>query len=479
MELLKNNTKEYIILGIIYTFIIVPLAYLGIVKELGIYILPAVAALPLLYFVFKKPEVWLYTSMGLFILFTRSRESDASAADYFFAIYYIGGILIWMLVQILYKREKLIRNLGDMLIILYAIGVLCNFFIANSAGVAPMDWLREATALFLVLFYFPIRHYFNDEKKLKQFMIFFALVLIIVSSLSIYSYYYALSDIQYAFQLATSDKINQMIFTVATIVGLVFALYQRKRKNEIFLFIFIGIIAVSLILTFSRTFWLIVMMMCVVLFIYLPIKKKATMFKVGLVLFAMAVASFFLLLGDKTEMISTLIEKRLSSTSSGSKDESLQARFVEWDYALREIQKYPLGGKGMGSKVHFYNILLGQTFHTLNIHNGYIYLCYKLGIPLALVYLSFFMFYTLKAFQLSIRKSNLFFKALSIACFLGFLSVWIANTTSMQFVYRDGYFAIFLLIAFTSVADYNINPPKRKENPSITDNNLPEEIENT
>ncbi|MEI6090181.1 MAG: O-antigen ligase family protein [bacterium] len=479
MKLLTNNAKEYIILGLIYTLIIIPLAYFGIIMGMGIYILPAVAALPLLYFVFKKPQVWLYTSMFLFIFFTRSREAEASPFDYFFAIYYIGGLLLWILGQLLYKREKLVRNYGDMFILLYSIGVLLNFFIAYSAGVDPMNWLREATTLFLVLFYFPIRHYFYDEQKLKPFMIFFGVVLIIISCISIYTYYLALSDIQYAFQLASSDKINQMIFTVGVIFGLVFTFYQKKRKNEIYLLIFIGFIGVSLILTFSRTFWLIVILMSVVLFLYLPVKKKTAMFKVGMALIVLGVLSFFLLLGDNTEMISTLLEKRISSASSGTKDESLQARFVEWDYALGEIQKYPLGGKGMGNKVHFYNILVSQTFHTLNIHNGYIFFCFKLGIPMALVYLSFFLFYTFKAFFLSLRKSSLFFKALSIACFLGFISVLIANTTSMQFVYRDGHFTIFLLIAFTSIADYNINSPKRRENLIETNNILPDEANNT
>lgn len=472
----KNNTKEYVILSVIYTLVIIPLIYFGLFEDLGIYILPAVAALPLLYFVFKKPEVWLYTSMGLFVFFTRSREADASALDYFFAIYYVGGLLLWIFGQILYKRGKLVRNYGDMFILLFAIGVLFNFFIAYSADVDPMNWLREATSLYLVLFYFPIRHYFYDEKKLKPFMIFFAFVLIIISCLSIDSYYRALSDIQYAYQLATSEKINQLIYTVAIVFGLVFTFYQQKRKNEVYLLITIGLLVISLLLTFSRTFWLLVIMMSAVLFLYLPIKKKVSMFKVGIVLIVLGVFSFYLLLGDNTEMISTMMEKRLSSSASGSKDESLRSRFVEWDYVIGEIQKYPLGGKGMGNKVHFYNILTSYTFHTHNIHNGYLYFCYKLGIPMALLYLSCLIYYAFKAFFLSLRKSNLFFKALSIASFLGFITVFIANTTSAAFVYREGYFTVFLLITFTSIAEYNINPPKIKKTLIETNNTSSEEI---
>jgi len=479
MELLKKSTKEYIILGIIYTFIIIPLAYFGIVKDMGIYILPALAALPLFYFIFKKPEVWLYTSMGLFVIFTRSRDADASASDYFFAIYYIGGIIIWIFWQVLVKREKIVRNYADMFILFFALCLIGNFFIAYSADVEPMSWSREGSMLFLTLFYFPIRHYFNTEDKLKPFMVFIAISLIVISAITIFSYYYALGDMQYAFQLANADKINQMIFTVAILFGLVFVFYQSKRWSELFILIFIGIVAIALILTFSRTFWLIVILMVALLFIYLPNKKKISMFKVGIVLITLALLSFFLLLGNKTALISTLLEKRLSSTSSGVKDESLRSRYVEWDYVIGEIQKYPLAGKGMGNKVQFYNILYGKTYHTLNIHNGYLFLCYKLGIPMALLYLSFLLYYTLKALFLSLRKSNLFFKALSIACFLGLLSVWIANSTSAQFVYRDGYFTVFLLIAFTSVADYNINSAKNNEKLSVLGNNLPEEIEHT
>jgi hypothetical protein len=284
---------------------------------------------------------------------------------------------------------------------------------------------------------------------------------------------------EYAYQLASGDKINQMIFCVAIIFGLVFTFYQTKRSREFFLIVFIGIIAIALILTFSRTFWIIVLIMAGVLFMYLPIKKKTTMLKFGPILIALAVTSFFLLLGDKTKMISILIEKRFTSSASGTKDESVQARFVEWDYAKKEIMKYPFSGKGMGSKVHFYNILTGTTYDTQTIHNGYIFLCYRLGIPMALLYLSFLLYYTFKAFFLTLRRSNLFFKALSIACFLGLLSVWIANFTSAQFVYRDGYFTVFLLIAFTSIADYNINSPKNNEELIVLGNNLPQGIEHT
>jgi hypothetical protein len=462
MELLKKNAKEYIILGLIYACLIVPLIYFGIVKELGIFVLPAIVAIPLFYFIFKKPEVWLYTSMGLFVLFTRSRDAEASPVDYFFAIYYIGGIILWILWQVLIKRQKIIRNYADMFIIFFSLCLIGNFFVSYIADVEPIKWLREASFLCIILFYFPIRHYFNTEKKLKPFLIFFAFTLIVAAAIGIYSYYNALSDMEYAFELSYADKINQMIFSVAIVFGLVYAFFQRKSLNQWLLISFIGIIAVALILTFSRTFWLIDLVMAVLLFFYLTFKKKIEMFKIAAVLFVFAIAGFVFMLGDKTQLIYSLLETRFTSSAAGAKDESMQARLVEWKYELGEIQKYPFSGKGMGSKVHFFNILTGTTYHTPTIHNGYIYLCYRLGIPMALLYLSFLIFYTIKAFSLSIRRSNPFFRALSIACFLGFLSVIIANVTSAQFAYRDGIFTIFLLVALTSTADDNINSKNNK-----------------
>jgi hypothetical protein len=46
----------------------------------------------------------------------------------------------------------------------------------------------------------------------------------------------------------------------------------------------------------------------------------------------------------------------------------------------------------------------------------------------------------------------------------------------MQFVYRDGHFTIFLLLAFTSIADANINTPKIKKSLIETNNTTSEEI---
>ncbi|OYT15773.1 MAG: hypothetical protein B7C24_11285 [Bacteroidetes bacterium 4572_77] len=355
---------------------------------LGIYILPVVVAMPVAFFVIKYPKLWIYVVIFSYPLFAYTRSEGLSAFDFFFAVLLQGGTLVWIFSYILIQKKKLVRNLGDMMILFWFLCMIGNCMVAMLNGVEFLSWLSEVLLSLTILLYFPIRVLFSDKEDLKK------LLLLMGGMLTIS------------------------------------ALYRN---------------------------WVILILDSILLFTFLPFKKKLQMTKVFSGIFIIAIIALFTLLGDYSDLFFTAITKRFQSSTEGKKDISIVARIVEYKEVFSHIKENPISGNGMAKKIFFQDPITQAGLTTATIHNGYLSLAYRTGIPMMLLYLYFFFSYLMKSFWLIFRLSG-FWKALSLAAFLSMLSIAIANIMSQQFFYRDAFYAIFMTIAVISIIEYN-NPP--------------------
>lgn len=449
------KTNKIISNNVVIAFFIalaVPFLYLIYLEETRVFILPAILGISVVMVLIKNPRLWLYSVIALFLFFTRSRGEEVSGDDYFFAFYYIGGIVYWLFWAMVVKREKIVKNIADFIILLFFFLLLANIMLAYFNEVPLFSWFREYGLATIILYYFPIRYYFHEEKHIKRLLIFFAIVIFMTSMVQFYMYYQMLSNFQYAYQLAINEKINQMIFTVAAVSGVLFTFYQKNLKYQLLMLLFTGTVGFALLTTFSRTFWVLFVFGTILIFYFLPNRKKLNLIKVFLALLIISIAGITMILGENSDMFYKLITNRLKSTTKGRKDISLQSRLVEYKYAVKQIERYPIGGNGLAKQVHFLNPIGSVTFHTHNIHNGYIYLAFRTGIPMTIMYLFFLIYYLFIAFLVQKKFNYGFPKLLLQIGFINITLLLIANLTSAQFFYRDAYFVIFMNIAIIGIA---------------------------
>jgi len=380
----KSNYLVFIVFAILFAPLLFASTYMG----LGIYILPVVVAMPVAFFVIKYPKLWIYVVIFSYPLFAYTRSEGLSAFDFFFAVLLQGGTLVWIFSYILIQKKKLVRNLGDMMILFWFLCMIGNCMVAMLNGVEFLSWLSEVLLSLTILLYFPIRVLFSDKEDLKK------LLLLMGGMLTIS------------------------------------ALYRN---------------------------WVILILDSILLFTFLPFKKKLQMTKVFSGIFIIAIIALFTLLGDYSDLFFTAITKRFQSSTEGKKDISIVARIVEYKEVFSHIKENPISGNGMAKKIFFQDPITQAGLTTATIHNGYLSLAYRTGIPMMLLYLYFFFSYLMKSFWLIFRLSG-FWKALSLAAFLSMLSIAIANIMSQQFFYRDAFYAIFMTIAVISIIEYN-NPP--------------------
>ncbi len=442
------NNSLHILSYLSILIFVVTLIGFALYIELYEYVLPAIIALPFIFLLFIRPKIWLYTVVLALGVFFHASDEGVSFLDVAVGFLYIGSISLWMVKKVLINREKIIYNWGDWAIITFFGLLLFNFFIAVFNDVQPDMWAREYLLISIMLIYFPIRDILKTERDIKYFLIVLGFVIVLAGFFQLYQYYTKMqTDLVYAYELKSSITINQTLYTIASIFAFILAFSQKTKFKEILIVILTSLYVVFLISTFSRTFWLMLGASIILMFFFLPTRKKISFLTyIAFMSFVLFFAAF-LFMREQADVALKVAFSRFESTSAGKKDPSLIARFKEWERLEYLIKLNPLGGNGLAKSFTFHFPLNTRARHTTTIHNGYLWLAFRTGIPLSLLFLFFVTFYTIRSAKNITLIKNQILRAIIIACFSTLLSMYVFNFTSAQYFTRDGMIVLSFTIA--------------------------------
>ena len=447
------NWKNYIFGAVVFSVLL----FLTFKFNLQFYSLAIVIGLIYAYLLLYFPKIWLYSVLVLSGVFFNLSSEGLSIFDVLFAGLFIGSNALWLINKVLLKREKIAHNLGDFLILSFFFLLIFNFVVAFLNNNDLMLWLREYFMFSIVLIYFPIRDILKDEKDIKSFLKVFAVVVVFCGFYQIYLYYNRINtDLVYAYELKHGYNFNQTLYTIASIYGFVFTFFQLKKRDELLSIIFTGIVVVSLIATFSRTFWVTLAAVIFILFLFFPSKKKVKIVVYLSVILGIFFISAYLLMKDNLMIFLEVIINRFTSSAEGKQDLSVVARLMEWTEVIKQIFNQPLYGKGLGGKFSFYSVIVTHSLHTDIIHNGYLFILFRAGIPLSLFYFGFIVFYTIRAYDNLIFTKTGFLRPLAISNLTSILTMYVVNFTSSQFFYRDGIFITSFIVLMISLNSFLI-----------------------
>lgn len=460
---LKNIDMPVSVGGILlYFFSLAALFFISAYFKIYLFVLAGMAGLIFFTVCVIYPRFWIYSILGFSIFFLRGSSEGISILDVGTGGFYIGTLFIWLFWKIAVERERLIQNFADWMILFLYAAMLFTVFISLNNNVDFLDWLREYAIFTVLMFYFPIRYYFTDKKDLTRLLILFALVVVAADLSQFYMYYKAtFSNLMYAYQLKSSVRLNQSLFSCAFMFGVLFALRTPSRWRELLLWGFTYLTFAALITSFSRTFWILAGFEVIILAFYLPRKQAVKMtyyFLTIAVIFTFSVITVF---KDNAEIAFQVMSNRITSSVEGKKDVSVQSRLSEWDYVESQIMDSPLGGNGLGKGIHFYEKIRQETNRTKTIHNGYLFFFFRMGIPLSLFILVPIFFYMFKAESLARRSKDGFFRTILLGAAASLLLMVVAAMTNSAFVYRDGLFVLLLSFAFIGIAEENIRKNPR------------------
>lgn len=402
----------------------------------------------------KFQRIWIYIILLTSPIYLRSGSEGVELIDLVFAGFYFGSLYFWLFWAILVEKKNLFRNISDFFLLIF---FLLGFALAITSylnGVHLIDSFREFVLISFVLYYFPIRENFTEKKHLIHFSVIFSFAILLNSLGQIYDYYKGISaGLQYAYQLLSSTKIriNQTLFSFMILSASLFLLIKQKFVTRIWLALLIVFSSIALITTFSRTFWLITMVVFGIYLLVLPFKHKIRLVLSGLIVLGSIFAASQVFFKERADVVIQVIENRFLSTSKGAKDLSLIARMKEYETVIGKIKEYPLQGNGFFKQFRFYDVLEQETTTTTTIHNGYLFLFYRVGIPMGLLFIFCVFYFFIKSLKNIYLIDDLFFKFVAIASMTGLIVMIISGFTSSQFLYRDGTFLFAISFALVEI----------------------------
>lgn len=452
--------------------IIISLLFCSILTylNLSLFILPIVLFFSLCYIWIKYPKIWIYTIIASLTYFLTDSNDGVSALDVIVGGFYIVSLFIWFAWHLIIKKNRLVYNISDWLM-LFLVALLPFFYLITFLNnINPLNGLREIILFLLILYYFPIRYYLKDKKDVIYLLVLFALVLFIIDLQQFYNYFSNFKkSVIYAFQLAQSKgRVNQTLFTTGIISSLLFTFYFKSMKFRIMSILLSTLTMIALLLTFSRTFWILVIFESLIIFLYLNKieKRKFVIYLCSTILISFGILYFAF--NEKLQTLSTFATNRLLSSTQGTKDVSVVARLLEYKVVLRNIKDHPLGGNGFSKKFAFHNGLVSEAVKTEFIHNGYFYISYRAGIPFAIVYVFIILYNSVYPLYLNYYLKDKFTKYIAFMVFLGLFSLIISDFTTPQFFFREGYFIIAILIALNGFCKLQLDNEQKVKYAQLT-----------
>jgi O-antigen ligase len=151
----------------------------------------------------------------------------------------------------------------------------------------------------------------------------------------------------------------------------------------------------------------------------------------------------------------------------------VEARFREFKEVNNEIYETPLFGQGFRKEISYYNNTRKSNSVVSFIHNGYLNLAHKTGIPMAILFYFVVLLFNIRGYvvawrlkrycsknHLNSKDQHYFFTALAIGSSLTITMLLITNMVTSSFFFRDGLIITAFVFAFISIAERKYNEIK-------------------
>ncbi len=400
-----------------------------------------------------NPKLWLYFSAASVGLFIRGGTDGVSPGDVVFTLTFAVMNVLWLCWMLFVRKEKIIRNSGDFLILVFFGVLLINSISIVENDVSFVKWLSVYIILVNILFYFPLRHYIRTKFDLK-IILFCFLISALVLTFEEFRYYRdnSIAGAVMAYQLAFKSHMNQLVFVVSSVGALMVGINSTNRIVRYLLIIVAVATLGALLVGFARSFWL---CYALALFVAVFILRKEIRKRFILYMMIMVIGTVgfgAVTLKEKAKYFFFMVGSMFESATKVKTDGSLQYRKYEFDGCKTEIAKHQYSGSGIEAKFRFLYLSAKDPYYTYvrSPHNSYYYMAFVMGIPMAICFHGFLAFYLLKILKYAWLSKDHYFRAYSMIAIAGLMTLLITSTITSIFLQRDAAVVAALCIFLAS-----------------------------
>jgi putative inorganic carbon (hco3(-)) transporter len=428
-------------------FLCIELILVGMWAKFGniLYLPIAILALIVFYQSLQSLLVWVtLVVFGYAVLFLQSSEG-VSIVEIGFAVYFYGGLVLWFIDRWFVNRQTINTEPGDMWLMIFLFLALVTIITALVSENSILLWTREFLMLAGFLFYFPVREVMKEQRGRKVVLGAFFLLALIVAAKNLYRYRSGAMIATFMWELlGARQAVNEPLFFAVIVFAVALWMTTTRRWVQMMCLAVIVLFSLSLILTFSRGYWLGTLVGVAVLFLLGKKEERKRLGSLGLIAGVGGVSIVFFVFRQIFYDLMLTIVGRLFTSAVAFEDKSVTNRVAESRAVWDLISKNPIAGAGLGSEISFFHLMRRSTQHTYYMHNAYLYLWFKFGIVGLVVFLT--------SFGAKIRQGILWLRnvgnEVQRASLMAAVAILVAileiTVTSPQFYARDSILIITL-----------------------------------
>jgi len=314
-------------------------------------------------------------------IFILSSSEHIELGEIVFGLFTIFIFLIWLYEKKNIKKELIINDIFDYSIISFILLAIFSLITALFNGNDSLKSFREFIPFSAYLFYFPLKDKINSIKYCNVLLSFFLCLVFYFGIQNIINYKNLILNSSFIWDLEVSRQTtNEPLFFFSLILSFSYLLCLKKTRHKILCILLIIFSLGSLVLTFSRGYWVAALLSFFLLFLFVDIKMKMKMFFYSLLISFPFLLIAYLYLGDLNFLFYEIFLKRFFTILNLFEDPSLLNRANEARELFKLCLRNPLVGYGLGATYSFHNILLGTTIDTWYSHNAFLFIMFKMGI---------------------------------------------------------------------------------------------------
>jgi hypothetical protein len=196
---------------------------------------------------------------------------------------------------------------------------------------------------------------------------------------------------------------GQSTVLVVSLLATTALIFEGIKPKTVWLLGVAGLAGVSVLLTFNRSFWSVVLMFTGALFFYLRGGRRLTLLA-GIAMGALLLAGASLISSPRVEKLAAASLNRLQTLTSAESienDSSLNWRKVENAHVYPAIKAHPMFGIGLGAEYRSLDTRLdwahfdGRRY----IHNGHFWLITKTGVFSYLIFIGLSVLFVIRGLR--------------------------------------------------------------------------------
>ena len=229
---------------------------------------------------------------------------------------------------------------------------------------------------------------------------------------------------------------------------------RRRWRDWWLLSVTLGFFTCAILLSFSRSIWIQLIMEIAMLFMLLSSRQRMMIARtlVVSILMVIFVAPILAYAIAYHQSLGSLLAERVASFAQGTGDASQAARLLEGQAALLKWLESPILGSGLGTEIEAFDPAQGEMVKGEFLHNSILYYGIKLGLP-GLISLVWIYAASLKAALKARSIPNLTHYATGAVCAtvpFVFIGIWSGNLNFAAFSPLLGFLVGINWTAFSS-----------------------------